>query len=172
MGNIGLFLRNAAKRGALIGAFCIFAVTFLSGEKPLALFLAPGYAFTSNSFGAAGMSFLLFFFVGIAANLILRHHWMLRWFLRRLPKSILDQPVVEWDIAPNGVRAQGVLYREDSEWAYAMEFNGWAFAMTHFPRKIPLPALHRTERKGIDLILTIITFGASGSTKNGNGTLA
>ena len=159
MKNIGLFLRQALKRGALIGAILIFIVSFLSGEKPLALFLEPGHAFAADPWAATGVSLLFLFALGLLAGLILRHHWILRWFLGRLPKSILDQPVIEWEIAQNGVRAEGVLYREDAEYAYAMEFNGWLLAITHFPRKIPLAAVRRTDRKGIDLILTIMTFG-------------
>jgi|GEM_PF-6372856 hypothetical protein len=170
MNGLTAYLKRVLKYGAIVSIGVALAYPILIGGKSaLVLFLEPGTFFTDNWLGQVGIGILNIIAVGIVADLVTKRDFLIHWMLKRIPKPLLDDPLVEWEIAPNGTRAVGILRSEDTEWAYVMEFNGWPIAFTFLSRKVPIGEIKRTTMRGSDLILYFVTFGARGL-MNGNGT--
>jgi hypothetical protein len=161
------YLKRITKYGLATSAAVALLYPFLIGGKTaLVLFLEPGSFFTENGWARVGIGILNILAVGVIADLVTKREFLIHWVLKRIPKPLLDDPLVEWEVAPNGTRAIGILRSEDTEWAYVMEFNGWPIAFTFLSRKVPISAVYRTAMHGSDLILYFATFGTRGLTEN------
>lgn len=173
MRHIGIFILGSVKLGVIVTLVLLFLGSFISGNTVLSLFLTTGGLFASTIWGQIASGFCVAVAIGITTMAARKHSGLKGWLIKRIPKKVLGEPMVECELVPGGARLVGSLIRSENGWADVRQFNGWMLAITwakwRFPAELVHPILDQNgaERTGLDLIMEIASFG--GRNGNGNG---